>query len=199
MIKYPLPLEIVRGRYPVITQEFGDPTRAQWYKDHGVNIDAHNGTDIVIGGGKQSAKDTYGTRLVCPVPHAQFNALWFSGPVSTQGNGVKVQWNDERGTVKMLVWHCSECITQSSYQEKDTLGFIGNSGLTNPAPSIYNVFAGAHLHLGTYVNDVLCNPRDIFDFTKWYVSDFDTSVEKDLPPFTWAIQKIKDAIAAFKK
>lgn len=196
-MKYPLPIEIVKGRFPIITQEFGDTSSNQWYLDHGIDFKGtgHNGTDIVIGGGKNQGQDTYGTRLVCPVPNALLNAVWFTSPLSTQGNGVKIQWNDERGAVKMVVWHCSECDSQPEYHQGETLGYMGNSGLTSPAPSMWNVFAGSHLHLGTYVNNVLVNPREIFDFSKWKVSDYDTSIEKDLPPFVYFLNKLRNLIS----
>ena len=94
----------------------------------------------------------------------------------------------------MTVWHCSETFYREEYQEKDTLGFIGNSGLVRPAPTYSSVHAGAHLHLMTYVNEVLVNPREIFDFNKWYISDKDTGIEKDLPPFQYFLNKIAEAL-----
>jgi murein DD-endopeptidase MepM/ murein hydrolase activator NlpD len=195
-MKYPLPLEIVKGRYPVVTQEFGDASRVAWYKANGVDINAHNGTDIIIGGGKNGPVDTYGTKLVCPFPTGLRNKVWYTEPLSTQGNGVRIQFSDERGVIKMLVWHCSECNNQEEYKQGDTLGYIGNSGLVDPKPTFANVHAGAHLHLGTFVNDVLCDPREIFDFTKWFISDVDTSVQKDLPPFQFFINKIRASLTS---
>lgn len=198
-MKLPLPLEIVKGRYPVITQEFGNTSNNEWYIANGIKFDAtssggHNGTDIVIGGGKNQNTDTYGTKLVCPTK-ALLNKVWYTEPLSTKGNGVKVQWSDPRGTVKMVVWHCSECPEQQEYQDGDTLGYIGNSGLVSPIPNYFSVHAGSHLHLGTCINDVSTNPREIFDFTKWYVSEIDTGIEKDLHPFQYFLNKI---IASFK-
>ena len=190
-MKYPLPIEIVKGRYPVVSQEYGDKRLVEWYKANGVNVDEHNGADIVISGGQQA---TYGTKLVCPVPNALLDKVWFTHALSTQGNGVRIRWQDERGSVQCMVWHCSECNQQGEYKEKDTLGYIGNSGLVTPKPSVWNVFSGVHLHLGTYVNGVLVNPREIFDFTKWYVSETDTSVSKDLPPFVYFINQIRVAL-----
>ena len=196
-MKYPLPLEIVKGRRPFVTQEYGDKSRVAWYKANGVNIEEHNGTDIVISGGKNQATDTYGTKLVNPFPNALRNKVWFDTPMSTQGNGVKVQHTDpEVGTIKMTVWHCSECNNQEEYKQGDVLGYIGNSGLVSPAPSVWNAHAGAHLHLMTYINDVLVDPRQVFDFTKWTVSSTDTSIEKDLPPIAYYLNKIRVALSA---
>ena len=194
-MKYPLPLEIVRGRYPIVSQEFGDPSRAEYYKAHGININAHNGTDIVISGG---SSNTYGTKLVCPAPTALLNKVWQLDPMSTSGNGVQCQWQDERGTIKMTVWHCSETNRQSEYKLGDTLGYMGNSGLVDPVPSVFNVFAGSHLHLGVKINDVLADPREVFDFTKWTVSETDTGIEKDLPPFLFYLSKIAKEILTLK-
>lgn len=192
-MKLKLPLEIVAGRFPIVTQEFGDQSNVQWYKDHGVNINAHNGIDIVIGGGSKPGQDTYGVRLVCPVHTAMLNKVWQLDPMNTQGNGLECQWPDARGTIKMILWHTSETIRQAEYAEGQTMGYIGNSGLCNPAPSIWNVYAGSHLHLGCKLNDELIDPREVFDFSQWHISETDTSIEKDLPPFIYFIQKIKDA------
>ena len=189
-MKYFLPIEIVRGRFPIVSQEYGDKSNVEWYKSQGINITGHNGTDIVISGG---AVATYGTRLVCPVPNALLDKVWFTTPLSTQGNGVRIRWRDERGLVQCLVWHCSETNQQGEYKELDTLGYIGNSGIVRPAPTVWNVHNGAHVHLMAYVNNVLVNPREIFDFMKWYKSDIDTSVEKDLPPFTYFLNLIRES------
>ena len=182
MKKYPLPIEIVKGRLPLVTQEFGNHSNDAWYANNGINLGetGHNGTDLIITGGWAA---TYGTRLVCPFPKALLNKVWYTEPMSTKGNGIQIQCNDERGVIKMLIWHCSETNEQMEYDEKDTLGFIGNSGLVSPKPYFANVHAGSHIHLMTYVNGVLVDPREIFDFNEWYVSETDTSIEKDLPPF----------------
>ena len=167
-MKYPLPIEIVRGRSPIVTQEYGDKSSVAWYKSKGIDLKEHNGTDIVTGG----AVATYGTKLVCPVPTALLDKVYFTTPLSTQGNGVRIRWRDEKGLNQCLVWHLSETNQQGEYREKDVLGYMGNSGTVRPEPSVWNVHAGSHLHLMTYVNNVLVDPREIFDFTKWYVSDF---------------------------
>jgi murein DD-endopeptidase MepM/ murein hydrolase activator NlpD len=203
-MKYPLPLEIVKGRFPFVTQEFGNQTNNAWYIANGIKFDAssgggHNGTDIVIAGGKNQATDTYGTKLVNPFPKALRNKVWFEDAMSTQGNGVKVQFTDERGVIKMIVWHCSECNNQEEYNLGDTLGYIGNSGLVTPKPTVWNAHAGAHLHLGVYINDVLANPRDVFDFTKWTVSNTDTSIEKDLPPIAYFLNQIRITLSSIFK
>jgi len=192
-MKLPLPIEIVKGRRPHITQEYGNTSFADWYKSNGINIDAHNGTDIIIIGGKAQGQDTYGTRLVSPT-NSTLTRTWFTTPMSTKGNGIELRWDDERGAIHMLLWHTSELNTQNTYKEGETLAYIGNSGLTSPSPSVWNVYAGSHLHLGTFINGVLCNPREIFDFDKWYVSETDTSIEKDLSPFQYYINQILSTI-----
>ena len=191
MTKYPLPLEIVRGRFPIITQEYGDKSNVAWYKEHGVDISEHNGTDFVISNGQTA---TYGTKLVCPVPNTLLDKVWFTHALSTQGNGVRIRWRDERGLIQCLVWHLSETNQQGEYKERDTLGYIGNSGLVTPAPSVWNVYNGAHLHLGTHIDGVLVNPREIFDFDRWYVSETDTGLKKDLPPLIYFLNKIRESL-----
>lgn len=198
-MKYSLPIRIVKGRYPVITQEFGNQSNNPWYELNGVKFDAssqggHNGTDIVIRGGKNQATDTYGTELVNPFPNALPTKVWWDSAMSTKGNGIQIQMKDERGQIRILCWHCSECHFQEEYKEGDTIGYVGNSGLVTPKPSFTNVHAGAHLHLGAWINGVMVNPREIFDFTKWYVSDVDTSIEKDLPPIQYFINIVMNSI-----
>lgn len=189
--KYSLPIEIVRGRSPIVTQEYGDTSTVAWYKSKGIDLKAHNGTDIVVSGG---AVATYGTRLVCPVSTALLDKVYFTTPMSTQGNGVRIRWRDEGKLIQCLVWHCSETNQQGEYKEKDTLGYMGNSGTVRPEPSVWNVHAGSHLHLMTYIDNVLVNPREVFDFTKWYISEIDTAQAKDLPPFIYFLNKIRESL-----
>lgn len=191
-MKYPLPIEIVKGRYPIVSLEYGDSSLVEWYKSRGLTITEHNGTDIVISGGQQA---TYGTKLVCPVPNALLDKVYFTTPLSTQGNGVKVRWQEDGKLHQFLVWHCSECNQQGEYKQGDTLGYIGNSGMVRPEPNVFNVFGGSHLHLMSYINGTLVNPREMFDFTKWFVSETDTAKAKDLPPFIYFLNKIRERLS----
>lgn len=200
MTKYPLPLRIVKGRKPIVTQEFADRSNLEWYKQNGINLDdiGHNGTDIVISGGSIA---TYGTEIVSPVPNALPTKVWFDHAMSSKGNGIQIQWRDERGFCQMLAWHCSECVFKEEYKAGDVIGYIGNSGLVRPQPheKPYEAYNGAHLHLMVWVKGVLVNPREVFDFDKWFVSEKDTSVEKDLPPLKWVLDWIVKNMWPFKK
>lgn len=188
-MKYPLPIEVVKSRFPILTQEYGNTSNNAWYKKNGIDIEAHNGADFVISGG---AVATYGTRLVCPVPNARATRLWWESPMSTKGNGIQIQWSDENGFCQAILWHASEVNFLEEYKEGDTLGYMGNSGLCKPPHTVWNVHAGSHLHLGTWINGSMVDPREIFDFAKWFTSEKDTGVEKDLSPFPYYLSKIFD-------
>jgi murein DD-endopeptidase MepM/ murein hydrolase activator NlpD len=202
-MKYPLPIEVVRGRRPTVTQEFGNHTNDAWYKANGVNLDntGHNGTDIVITGGKNRSVDTYGTKLVCPVPNASLTKLWWAHEaLNTKGNGIEIQWKDERGLIYVLCWHCSEVVEgKDTFKKGDPLGYMGNSGLVSPKPSYFAVHNGAHLHLGTWINGVLVNPREVFDFEQWFTTEVDTGIAKDLPPIQYFLNQVVLSLKSFIK
>lgn len=197
---YKLPLEIIKGRRPFVSQEFGNHSNDAWYAANGLNFSAtgHNGTDIIIVGGKNVNTDTYGTKIVCPFPNATLGRVWFEGAMNTKGNGVEFFYNEPKRQIKVKVWHCSECDTQPEYKEGDAVGYIGNTGLCSPAPTFWSPYAGSHLHLMTYIDGNLCNPREIFNFTKWYVSDTEDT-KKDIPPLQWALDFFKSLLANMAK
>lgn len=190
-MKYPLPISCPVGFKPTITQRYGDTSNAQWYKDHGINMTTHNGLDIVIGDNYQ----TYGTKLVCPVPNAELSQTWFTDAMSTAGNGIQIGWEEGVDRYNLIFWHCSEIVVKNTYKEQDIVGYIGNSGLVSPPVTPQSPFAGSHLHLGLRKNNILIDPLTIFDETKWYTSE-DSGQEKDLPPLFWAL---KYAQEQFKK
>ena len=190
MSKYPLPLSIPLGFKPTITQRYGDTWNAQWYKEHNINMPFHNGLDCVIGDSIQ----TYGTKLVCPVPNAELSMTWFTDAMSTAGNGIQIGWDEGKDRYNLIFWHCSEIVSKPTYKEQDIVGYIGNSGLVSPPVTPQTPFAGSHLHLGLRKNNILINPLDIFDETKWYTSP-DSGQEKDLPPLFWALKYAQSQLA----
>jgi hypothetical protein len=184
-MKYPLPIELPPEERPEITQEYGDKTRVAQYKAAGINISEHNGTDIVSSAGRQAS---FGARLVCPVPSAHLVKKWYTTPINTKGNGIEVGWYDEVGHYyTMKLWHCMEVADwKEAYVEGDTLGFMGNSGFVMPAPSAACPYCGSHLHLMVTRNGILIDPREIFDFTKWYIGP-STGGAKDKVALQWAL------------
>lgn len=181
----PLPLSIPLGDKPTITQEFGDTSNATWYMENGLFLTAHNGTDIVVG----DSVLTYGTKIVCPVPSAQLSQVWWSNPMSTSGNGIQIAWEEDGDRYNMRAWHCSKVEAKPFYSLGETIGYIGNSGLCKPAPSLIHPYDGSHLHLMMYKNGEIIDPLTIFDRTKWFIGE-DSGVEYDVEPIKWAINKL---------
>lgn len=200
MKKFKLPFALPSGVIPVVTQFYGDSSRAQWYKDHGLNMPSHNGIDFVI---KRIDEEdpfiTYGTKLVCPFPAADLSMTWFTDPMSTTGNGIQIGFDIGADRYNLILWHCSEIVVKPSYKEGDTVGYVGNSGLVDPPPTLAKPFAGAHLHMGLRKNNVLIDPLELFDLTQWFTSTGDTPQEKDLPPFFWVVAAIKKQVDALMK
>src|SRR3990167_8793374 len=188
-MKYPLPISCPKGTKPFITQYYGDASNVAWYKEHGLNLTAHNGLDIIVGDSIQ----TYGTKLVCPVSNAELSQTWFTNAMSTTGNGIQIGWNEGADRYNLILWHCSEIVTKNTYKEQDIVGYIRNSGLVKPAPTPQKPFDGSHLHLGLRKNNILIDPLTIFDETTWFTSE-DTGQEKDLPPLFWALNYAKEQI-----
>lgn len=192
-MKYPLPFSLPKGCIPVISQLYGNKTYVDWYKANGVNIDAHNGIDFVVGNPIHDKILTYGAKLVCPVPNAEFSYKWFTDPMCTQGNGIQIGWEEGNDRYLLIFWHCSEIVVQNTYKEQDVVGYIGNSGLVSPKPTYTEPFNGAHLHLGLRKNNVLIDPLEIFDLSRWYTSE-DSGQQKDLPPLFWSLAYAKQQV-----
>ena len=195
MKKLPFPIEIPEGSFPIITQAYGDKSKVAWYKKNGVDINEHNGVDVVVSGGKDA---TYGARVVCPFPQAALNKTWWDHPMSTKGNGIMISYQDGKDYYQMLVWHCSEIITKSLYKERDIIGFIGNSGLVDPKPTPESPFSGSHIHLMAYLNGKLIDPMEIFTIKEWYTGK-DTGAIKDLPALQWVLDYAKSKVEALFK
>lgn len=199
-MKYPLPFSLPSNARPVVTQYFGDPSKAQWYKDHGLNMPSHNGIDFVVEyTDHEDPYITYGTKLVCPFPAADLSMTWFTDPMSTTGNGIQIGFEIGKDRYNLILWHCSEIVVKPFYNQGETVGFVGNSGLVDPAPTLQKPFAGAHLHMGLRKNNVLIDPLELFDLTKWFTTTADTPVEKDLPPFFWVLAALKKQVDALLK
>jgi len=181
----PWKLPIKTYRKPTITQVFGETKNNEWYKSVGIDIPSHNGVDFGIG----TPVQTYGTPLVCPFPVASVVKVTFTTPMETKGNGVTIQYKDEKKIRWQLVlWHTGEVAIKmfDTLKEGDEICFIGNSGICRPAPTPERPYDGSHLHLMLYKNGVLVNPMDYFDENNWYVVSTDSGWEHDLEPLKWS-------------
>lgn len=215
MKKFIFPLRAVPGTYPVITQAFGDPSRVKWYRENGMDVPFHNGTDAVLSGFDRSK--TYGAALICPFPKAKTIKTWFDAPMSKKGNGIMIQSEpieDSEDHItrffQMLVWHCSDLITQTNdFLEGDVIAYVGNSGLVTPSPTPECVFCGSHVHImmfeyrkegTTWIqydidNGVsgAQNPMNYLSLSNFIIGE-DTGIKKDLSPFSYFLEIIKNKI-----
>jgi murein DD-endopeptidase MepM/ murein hydrolase activator NlpD len=185
-IKMKLPIS--SPEKPIITQLYGDKSRVDWYKANGLNLTEHNGVDFSL----SNPQLTYGTKLVAP-RDCELSQTWWDTPLSTKGNGIQIAWEISNDRFNVRFWHCSEIVIKPSYKEGDVIGYIGNSGLCNPAPTDTRPFDGSHLHLMVYKNGILTDPLTIFNKDEWFLST-DTGVEKDLPPFFRVVKYMTDLV-----
>jgi len=185
-MKYPFPIKCHSGLKPRITQYFGNTSNNAWYKANGITAPAHNAVDFVLG----TPVQTYGTAFVCPFPEAQISKVWWSGPMSTKGNGVQIVYQN----YQVLIWHCSEIVvTSGKVKFGETIAYLGNSGLCNPAPTYTQPFSGTHGHLGVTQSGIEIDPLTIFDIKSLIVGE-DSGMDKDFPPLFWVLDWIKSQI-----
>jgi hypothetical protein len=183
-----------------VTQEYGNTSNNTWYLANGITAPFHNGIDICFG----TPIQTYGTPCICPFDKAKVVKLTFDTPLSAKGNGITIESYPVDGVVYQVVfWHTGEInvIIGQELKLGDVVCYIGNSGLVNPQPDINNPYNGSHCHLMLFkyvwtikqngslyelqdenngVNGAR-NPRELFDFTQWTVSN-DTGLEHDIFP-----------------
>lgn len=190
-MKYPLPLAIPQNRKVIMSQPFGDTSMVEWYKSKGINLTAHNGIDLVL---DADPGLNYGTKIVCPVPEARLDKIWWDNPMSTKGNGVQIVWREEGKKYQMRAWHCSEVTEQTNFVQEDVIAYMGNSGAVWPEPTPACPHCGSHVHLMLYTDGVLVDPLTIFDKDRWFTSP-DTGIAKDLPPLFWVVDWLKNQIA----
>lgn len=219
-MKFAFPIKLHSGLNSIITQEYGNKNMVEWYKANGVDINEHNGTDIILSG---HTSKTYGSELICPFPKGKVVKTWFDNPMSTKGNGTLIQSEpfEEDGIqkiVQFLLWHCSEIVTSKiDFVEGETIAYVGNSGLVRPAPRPDCAYCGSHLHLGMFEYHFIdgvwiqrdadnglsgaLNPMERIDISKIYYGD-DTGFDKDLAPAVWSLEsilgKVKDWYSILK-
>jgi len=189
---------------PIITQYYGNTSNNAWYIQNGVNIPWHNGCDLIMGDNRQ----TYGTALVCPFPSAKVTQLIFDNPMSTKGNGIYLESDLIDGAkYRIVLWHVGEIkvMYNDIVKEGDILGYVGNSGLCKPSPTVDLPYNGSHLHFGLYklVNGQYVyegktvlgesDPLKFFDPNQWYVGE-DSGPQHDMAPLMWRwnLKGIKD-------
>jgi len=206
-MKLTFPIRCHSGLRPRITQPYGATGNLQWYKDKGIEMPFHNGTDITIGDPKQ----TYGSALIVPGEGWRVVKATYDNPMSTKGNGVTLQSSSfvEDGIEKVLqvvYWHCSEVMPSGkALPAESVVAYVGNSGAVSPEPSPSCPYCGSHLHLMMfelfYLNGkwVLQNADNgvngaIDPMTRFSLSDLsygtDSDIAKDNPPLVWAMGKL---------
>ena len=181
-----------------MTQAYGDKSRVAWYRANGLNLTEHNGTDWITG----TARETYGTELVCPFPTAKVVKIEWDSPMTTKGNGVTIAYQN----LQIVLWHTGEVPVKlnQTLKEGETVCYIGNSGLCYPSATPQRPYDGSHLHFMLFVDGILKDPLTMFDKDKWYIGK-DSGAEHDIEPlkWSWALRGITDwwmkMIDAYKK
>ena len=208
MKKLPCPIKVHSGLKPIVTQPFGDTTTLAWYKERGMNIPFHNGTDIILSG---TDVQTYGSELITPSEGWRIVKATFDAPMSTKGNGVTIQSPqfEEDGIQKVLqvvYWHASHIEFDSKVRPAyDTVANVGNTGAVRPEPTVKCPFAGSHLHLMLFEYHIIngrnvlqnanngvggaINPLERFDMT-WTIEGKDTGGASDRYPLEWVFDKL---------
>ena len=178
---------------PLVSQEWGNTFNNAWYKENGVDIPFHNGTDFYFG----TPKQTYGTPCVCPFKEATVVKVTWDTPTATKGNGVTIESLEGNKRYQLVFWHTGEIVVKLGQviKEGEIICYVGNSGLCKPTPTFAEPFLGSHCHLmifeivngnvKDYNNGVggSLNCRLYFDFDKWYEGE-DTGNSHDTPALT---------------
>jgi murein DD-endopeptidase MepM/ murein hydrolase activator NlpD len=201
-----------RREYPVIvTQLFGKNPHI--YKPMG--LAGHNGIDFVSG----MDMNAYGVSLVAS-HDGLVTRVVAEEPMSTKGNGVYTQWEEDGKLYMAVYWHMSEVLVKAGDIVKcgQVIGKMGNSGYVFPAPGIKNPFAGTHLHYGLYVSEKVngvwqriqneyggaIDPLPLFsprthalNFNEYRECEGLERMKMILIPFRWATEKIRKAVYGF--
>lgn len=195
-------------------QAYGATGMVDWYKEKGIDIPFHNGTDFNLSGGPDK---TYGSELAALEDGMEIVKRTYDIPMSTKGNGVTIQTKpfEEDGILKIcqfVYWHCSEIENKKNvFNKGETVAWIGNSGAVSPEPSPACIYCGSHLHLmlfeyfflnGSWILQEADNgvggaqdPMKRIDMGQIFFAE-DTGIEKDLPPIEWVLEKIREKVAA---
>lgn len=197
---YKFPLSIPPGREIEVTQPFKSTALLEYYRSKGIYISFHDAVDVRLAGNPAKGIETYGLPFVCPFPRATLKKYVEADPVNGIGGSVQVEYIEPDGT-SMVVGciHLSGTERKESYNQGDTLGYIGNAGYVVPPPEIGTPFGGSHGHVTLSrkkfgeVNWTAIDPLLYLDVTNPFRSA-DTGYERDKFAFLWAIQRIKLAM-----
>lgn len=193
-----------RKGFPVgITQKFGENIQANL--KYGLTS-GHNGIDFISGLGK----DAYGIGIVA-AHSGKVARIVSDTPMSTKGNGVYIEYDEDGKFYKTVDWHMSEVLVKAGQDVSvgQLIGRMGNSGLVRPEPTTTNIYGGTHDHFGLSVWDkawIAIDPMPYFS-AKTIALNFNEYEEKNtldrmktlIYPILWAIAILREKIKNFKK
>lgn len=182
---YKFPIRIPLGKILTISQGF--------------KPDIHIGNDVICGDGPS----TFGLPFVWPFPFPGF--IYDSvadSPIAAESKHAHAQVDGVDPvtgiTYSLLCIHLSSVIYTVAQGENssirflmgETIGYLGNSGMVSPKPTLQNPFGGSHAHLGLGIknpgeaNYTMVDPSLYFDLAQPFYGPDDP--EKDKPVYEWA-------------
>lgn len=195
-MKFKFPIQLHSGLKIILSQPYGDERNADWYKANGLNITKHNGIDYLLSGKRSQS---YGTPLPCIFPNARVTRRYYTEPMSTTGNGLRIAYKDPEGVKwEAVYWHVSEVTEERDLKLGDMVCLMGNSGLVKPKPTNKFPFKGTHCHFMLYRNGRLVDPLKYCDIQDVFYGT-DTSIEKDLAPLAWVLSYISKELSKLTK
>ena len=182
---YKFPIRIPSGKILTISQGF--------------KPDTHVGNDVVCG----TPIETFGLPFVWPFPFpGKIYDSIADSPIAAQAKQAHAQVDGTDPVTgisySVLCIHLSSVVytvapgadSPVRFLMGETIGYLGNSGMVSPKPSLTAPFAGSHAHLGLGIkqlgqaNYTMVDPSLYFDVSDPFYGPDDPS--KDSPVLEWA-------------
>ena len=182
---YKFPIRIPPGKFLSISQGF--------------KPDIHEGNDVVCGDGPS----TFGLPFVWPFPFpGKIYDSVADSPIAAESRHAHAQVDgiDPATGISysVLCIHLSSVIytvapgadSPVRFLMGEAIGYLGNSGMVSPKPTLQNPFGGSHAHLGLGIknpgemNYKMVDPSLYFDITSPFYGPDDPSLDK--PVYDWA-------------
>ena len=186
-----LPIQVPDVSQIRVTQRYGRSSFAIEPKGPNGEPHFHYGLDIA----RRTPMETYGTAVIMPFPHAELVNYVDPLPGTNGQRFATFRYVSPAGTqFDLVLVHLSAIVFRASYTQGDVVGYVGNSGLVSPTPQIATPFAGSHLHIGLKANGSWVDPEREFSTGLAFIGP-DTSVERDLPAWRWALLRAQELLA----
>jgi len=164
--------------------------------------DGHEGNDIVVAGSDYGPR-TFGLPFVWPFPFpGRIYDSVADSPIAAEAKKAHAQVDgiDPNTGIaySILVIHLSGAAytvaagqaSNAVFHEGDVIGYLGNSGMVSPKPTIERPFDGSHAHIGLgikklgEINYTMVDPSIYFDINDPFRGPDDPS--RDQPVYDWA-------------